>query len=309
MKHFNAHGKLLISGEYAVLDGALALAIPTKLGQTLNVSYSKSNSTKPILFWNAYLCDKSLWFSASFEVKSLTILSNSNEKLAQSLKEILKAVILLNPTFLQNSKENIHFETHLEFPKEWGFGSSSTLISLLSQFARIDSFELNNLTFKTSGYDVACAQAETPIFYQLVRNHKKIEPVFFDPVFKDELFFVHLNQKQDTQISVSKNYKNLPPDEKWIEEISILSQKIVESKNILEFEILINKHEELISSKINLPKVKDFYFSDYEGSIKSLGAWGGDFVMVTKRENFKNYLNSKGYKTILSFEEVFLPSF
>ena len=37
METFYSHGKLLISSEYAVLDGAQALALPTKFGQTLNV--------------------------------------------------------------------------------------------------------------------------------------------------------------------------------------------------------------------------------------------------------------------------------
>ena len=34
-KTFYSHGKLLLSGEYVVLDGALSLAIPTKYGQSL----------------------------------------------------------------------------------------------------------------------------------------------------------------------------------------------------------------------------------------------------------------------------------
>ena len=37
MQTFYSHGKLLISAEYAVLDGALALALPTKFGQSLQV--------------------------------------------------------------------------------------------------------------------------------------------------------------------------------------------------------------------------------------------------------------------------------
>jgi mevalonate kinase len=45
MQTFYSHGKLLISSEYAVLDGAQALALPTKFGQTLKVeSTSKKNN-------------------------------------------------------------------------------------------------------------------------------------------------------------------------------------------------------------------------------------------------------------------------
>ena len=34
-KTFYSNGKLLITGEYVVLDGAKALALPTKYGQNL----------------------------------------------------------------------------------------------------------------------------------------------------------------------------------------------------------------------------------------------------------------------------------
>jgi mevalonate kinase len=36
-KTFYSNGKLLITGEYLVLDGAKALALPTKFGQNLTV--------------------------------------------------------------------------------------------------------------------------------------------------------------------------------------------------------------------------------------------------------------------------------
>ena len=37
MSQFYSHGKLLITGEYLVLDGAKALAVPTVFGQDLSV--------------------------------------------------------------------------------------------------------------------------------------------------------------------------------------------------------------------------------------------------------------------------------
>ena len=47
MNSFHANGKLLISGEYVVLDGGLALAIPTKKGQFLH--FEPTNHS--ILHW------------------------------------------------------------------------------------------------------------------------------------------------------------------------------------------------------------------------------------------------------------------
>ena len=48
--------------------------------------------------------------------------------------------------------------------------------------------------------------------------------------------------------------------------------------------------------------VKEKYFSDYNGSIKSLGAWGGDFILATR--NNKNYFLEKGFNTVFSFSEL-----
>lgn len=302
---FRANGKLLIAGEYTVLDGGLSFAVPTNLGQTLEVKYLEV-SENPKLIWEAFLEDGSLWFSVEFELNPLTILRSSDAKLASKLLDIFQAIENLNHNFFQSQNRNIHCKTQLEFPKNWGLGSSSTLIYLLAQFSGVDEFELNQLTFKTSGYDVACAEENQPILYQIEENQRQFEPIHFQPKFLDKLHFVYLNQKQDTQISVSKIYKSKPKNEKLVREISEIVSKMIQVEELNEFENLINQHENLLSAHLEIPKVKDLYFSDYEGSVKSLGAWGGDFVMVTERENFRNYFSEKGFKTIFSFREMVL---
>lgn len=307
MNSFRANGKLYIAGEYTVLDGGLSFAVPTKLGQTLEVNYLE-NSENPTLIWEAFLVDGSLWFSVEFDLKTLEILNASDDKLSQKLKELFQAIEKLDPEFFKNQTKNIHCKTQLEFPKEWGLGSSSTLIYLLAKFAEVDEFELSDLTFKTSGYDVACASRHTPILYQILENSRRIEPIEFNPDFLNKLHFIYLNQKQDTQIGVSKQYKSKPKNQQLVDEISILTQKIVESSSLEAFESYVNQHEELLSRHMEVPKVKDLYFSDYAGSVKSLGAWGGDFVMVTERENFKKYFNSKGYNTIFSYKEIMIQN-
>src|SRR5690606_19930589 len=259
----HANGKLLISGEYAVLDGAIAFAIPTIRGQSLEVNFGEANPN-PVLIWEAYLADGSLWFSAEYELKTLTILKSSDAKFASKLLEIFKAISTLNPGFFLNQNYNIHCKTQLEFPKEWGLGSSSTLIYLLANFSEVDAFELNKLTFKTSGYDIACAGQNAPVIYQNHPQERKIEPINFSPEFKEKLHFVYLNQKQDTQENVAANYRDLPKDAEWINAVSDISYQISNAENLEEFENLLNRHEDLIASKLGFPKAKDLYFSDYE---------------------------------------------
>ena len=44
---------------------------------------------------------------------------------------------------------------------------------------------------------------------------------------------------------------------------------------------------------------------DYEGQIKSLGAWGGDFILAAGPVNSKKYFYDKGYNTVLNYKEIF----
>lgn len=302
-KHFTARGKLLISGEYAVLNGAMALAVPTGHGQTLDVK-SGEKSKAPVLFWEAYKNDGSLWFSAAFRTLDLKINNTTAVFSAEQFKKILLAVRTLNPEFLTDTDRDIICKTQLEFPLDWGWGSSSTLIWLLAQFAGVDAFELNQLTFNTSGFDVACAGQNSPVFYRKTNNGREIQKANFNPPFSDSLYFVHLNKKQNTQFNVKNLDKSLLEDSSWLNRISEISQQMADVQTLEEFESLMDEHENLISSQLGFKKVKDLYFSDYEGSVKSLGAWGGDFVMVTKRAGFPNYFESKGYRTIISFKEL-----
>lgn len=303
MEKFSANGKLLISGEYAVLDGALALAVPSRFGQTLEVSYSE-DVAHPKLYWTALLNDDTKWFNAVFDLKNLSLIQSSEEKYGLKLNEILKAAEKLKNGCFTSENQNVYCTTRLGFAKDWGLGSSSTLISLLAQLTDTDPFELNQLTFNTSGYDIAAATSQSPFFYQLKENQRLIEPVEFNPPFKNQLFFVHLNQKQDTQISVLKNYKNIEKDKDWLNGISAISYNMQKTIAVEEFERLIELHEEMIASKLNFKKVKQVFFPDYKGAVKSLGAWGGDFVLITAQGNFMDYFKSKGFNTILSFDEM-----
>lgn len=303
-KEFRANGKLFISGEYTVLDGGLAFAIPTKLGQTLSVAFDEENSKDLSLIWEAYLHDGSLWFSALFSMRDLGIISTTNSSLAHKLQTVLKAAETLNPLFFKEKTQSLICKTKLEFPKEWGLGSSSSLIYLVAKFTCVDEFDLSDLTFKTSGYDIACAGNNGPILYQKVANRRKIERIDFHPEFLDQLYFLYLNRKQDTEMGVKKYYRKREKDENLIRKISEITLKIIKAKNLAQFEEFMVQHENVLSDFLELPKVKDVYFSDYQGEIKSLGAWGGDFVLFTARPDFHLYFKRKGFVTLFSFRDL-----
>ena len=133
IQEFFANGKLLLSAEYFVLDGAKSIALPTKIGQHLTVEPSNDSN---IIYWNAKLHDDATWFTAKIDAENLTLIESSNESLGKKMVEILVQLKILNPKIFQNSAYK--FTTRLDFPKDWGLGSSSTLIALLAKFANID---------------------------------------------------------------------------------------------------------------------------------------------------------------------------
>ena len=298
MKSFHSNGKLLISGEYLVLDGALSLALPCKFGQYLNFT-EDSNGT---LEWISKDMNDIIWFTAYFEAKTLKVLKTSNYNTVKWVKKILE---FCNKNSLTNKSLQGKIECKLEFPNNWGLGSSSTLLNNLANLYEINPYDLHFSTTNGSGYDIACAGSNSALTYQVIENIPQVKKMDWSPVFKDEILFIFLKKKQKSNLEV-KRFKELKKDPDLISRISSITKEIIYSKTIEEFEHLLDEHEAITGQYIQSETVKSKYFSDYEGSVKSLGAWGGDFVLAT-REN-KKYFLDKGFDTILSFSEIIKES-
>ncbi|CAM1347259.1 GYDIA family GHMP kinase [Tenacibaculum halocynthiae] len=309
MKKFYSNGKLLLTGEYLVLDGANALAIPTKFGQDLTIQ----PINEPQLIWGSFTNEGNCWFEATFNISKLRLTSatfDSNKEggaefIAETLLNILKEAKKLNPDFL-NIENGLIVKTNLSFPKNWGLGSSSTLINNIASWANVDPFMLLWNAFSGSGYDIACAKHNTPIIYTLNNGIPSIKETQFVPSYADELFFVHLNQKQNSREGIAQ-YKQYKEEAKLlIPEINKLTQEFLEAYSTEKLNSIIIEHEHIISSIIKQEPVKKRLFSDYFGEIKSLGAWGGDFVLATGGKNTPKYFKNKGFNTILPFKEMAL---
>jgi len=301
---FYSHGKLLLTGEYVVLDGAKALGLPTKFGQTLQVV---STTKKQQIQWKSFLHDHKIWLDLEFvwdEQLQFECKNTSTE--AQKLIEIFNWIAKEKPSIF-NTETGYDFTSTLEFPKDWGLGSSSTLINNLAQWAEVDAFQLQDFAFGGSGYDVACAQNSTPILYSKKGLPPSIEAVLFNPDYADQLFFVYLNKKQNSRDAIQK-YRNQSPEniQLAITQINAITQKILKVTKIEDFEVLIKSHEQIIGSLLNQLPIQKRLFSDYPRAIKSLGAWGGDFVLATGGEKEKQYFIQKGFTTVLSYAEMIL---
>ena len=293
---FYSNGKFLITGEYLILDGAKSLAVPTKFGQELKID---SNDSK-FIEWESLDKNGKVWFKCKIQISNLNLESTSSEKISNKLLKILKFIRKEKPEFLRNRGHKI--TTSLTFDKNWGLGTSSTLINNLSKLAEIDPFKLNKRIFKGSGYDIACASSNSHILYQIIDDNHIIKNVKFNPPFKEYLYFVYLNKKQNS-LEELNIYNKVKKNKSLVSEIDEITLKVLNSRNFYEFNNLISSHEKIISSIISKKTIKS-KFKDFNGELKSLGAWGGDFILASTKDDPYKYFNSKGLETIYKFDEI-----
>lgn len=291
-------GKLMLTSEYFAIDGALVLAVPTKLGQEF--SFKEENDEKSLIFWEAYH-QNNLWLKAVIDYQNWQILETNIPISAEFILKTLKNVQSLSNTKFK-SNFTYHLSTNLQFPADYGLGSSSTLMNNLAEWAEIDPFYLNTISLGGSGYDIAVAKEKSAVLYQS-KPEIKYEKVDFNPSFKNELIFIHLNQKQDSREGINF-YRSKNKSQKLVDEFSDLTRKILLCHELENFSDLMLFHEQKISEFLEIPTVKELFFTNCPVFVKSLGAWGGDFVMSRKFDGFKDYFWGKDFNTILEWSDI-----
>lgn len=298
-----ARGKLLLTGEYAVLDGALALALPARFGQILHAS---PRPGPPFLHWSA-ADPGGRWFQAQMGIlPELHIRDASDRDTAIRLQSFLQACRRQNPAFLSGT---IGFQvtTETDFPRAWGLGTSSTLIAALARWAGADPYPVLFETLGGSGYDLACAYAEGAILYRLTDGAPSVQPAAFDPPFADRLFFIFLEKKQDSRLGIQRYRESAGRQPDFLEKISALTAQALTAPDLPSFEAVVREHEALVGALLNLPPVKTALFPDYWGEVKSLGAWGGDFVLATSDRGdaaTRQFFNEKGFGVFMRWNEM-----
>lgn len=299
VQYFHANGKLLLSGEYFVIDGAKALALPTKLGQSLFV---RPTDTMEIS-WRSLHHEGEKWFSGRFQIDNLEQITSDQLEIAENLIKLFKVIRYQRPELFEHGWD---FQTRLDFPVNWGLGTSSTLLSNVARWASIDPYFLLEATFGGSGYDIACAVNDSPIFFTK-GTPNQVQALQWKPTFSSQLFFVYLGKKQNSREGIAHYKSKGIPQKEIIDELTTMSEALVDTKDYNVFRQLLDRHETLIASYIGLEKVKDLYFSDFSGSIKSLGAWGGDFVLaasIMEEQETITYFRKKGFETIIHWNDI-----
>ena len=289
---FTAAGKLMLFGEYLVLTGSKCLALPLKFGQSMEVI---PNGEK--IIWKS-TSPQGEWFNCQLD-KELNILVTNNQTAAERLQGVFIDLKSIAPNLSLYNNFNIT----ANFNMNWGLGSSSTFISLISQWAKVDPYALQLNHFGGSGYDIAAATEIEVFTYSIdkqIINRSKL-----NLSIKDKILFVYLGKKQNTQAEIGSFNAETVAKQDLLSMNGIIDLA-TSTTNISVFEDLMVRSEQLLSPIIGQPILKEAIFADYKYAIKSLGAWGGDFFMATFRDvdNAKKYFKNKGYTTLFTYNEI-----
>ena len=291
----------MLTSEYVALDGALVLALPTKLGQ--DFYYEVLDNHDSIVIWEAFHQDKA-WLSLKLNYQNWEVLETNLPEAADFVVKLLRNCQQLSGSCFQKN-DSYHFRTNLQFPPDYGLGSSSTLINNLAEWANVDAFELSDISLGGSGYDIAVAKEKSAILFQNLKGNRIYEKIDFRPSFSNELLFIHLNQKQNSREGIQL-YQSKPKSPELINEFSILTRAIIESQDLEKFSHLMTIHEEKLSNFLNIKTSKEKFFENCPSFIKSLGAWGGDFVMSSKFEGYRAWFSERGFDTVFSYNDLIL---
>lgn len=297
----HTNGKVLLTSEYAVLDGALALGLPLRRGQWLRVRTASSRARHT---WTSRLPDGTPWFEGEFATGGMLLQAN-DLKTGKRLETIFQGIEKQRPGFW-NNQPYLSLETQLEFPREWGLGSSSTLIAAIARWAGVDAFQLLDDTFGGSGYDIACANSQHPVLFQRRQGKPSYVEVPFVPAFAKNICFVFLGQKQDSREGIDRYRSRGSGSAKLRDRLSELTLLFLQARTAAEAILVLEEHEALLAETLGLPTAKQKHFPNFPGLVKSLGAWGGDFAMAISEKPIQavqQYFKVKGYETVFGYED------
>lgn len=289
----------MLTGEYSVLRGVPALAVPTRAGQRLE--FTPSGKTSEGLLWRAYDNQGQLWLEASFDAEF-----NLGKSWPSGKAEVLGR--LLSYAFRQT-----HFplptgvvRTHLEFAPRWGWGSSSSLVALIAHWTGAPLMELYRAAFQGSGYDAAVGYTRNPLVYRLDPKGAAHWEQFTLPEFWRETYLLYRGQKQDSQREVARFAQKESPAA-LLSELEALSLACLQASSLTELCELLQQHEKYTGALLNRRPVQEELFPDFPGVIKSLGAWGGDYLWVLSPEDPLPYFQNKSEFHLEPFSKLVGP--
>lgn len=288
----SAPAKVILFGEWAVLDGGLALALP--LNARLRLQIRDLHEGDEIRFRSDSIDEK----------KTATLSANG---------ELSDAFFQLAADVLRELRPNLDGcrDREFIFQRDWrlseGLGSSSaviaTLLKALLPQSEQDQSPLNywrrgleilhrRLSPRASGLDLAVQIFDAP-----VSMRAKTPELWNPPEIPAELQLIHTNDKLSTQDALRK----VAPRKDALDEIATSTQNFFDDHD---WERAITRHARALEKLGVVPAnireaLDDWQTRKWIRSGKTTGAGGGDALLVLvnplQRRNFDEDLRARGW--------------
>lgn len=294
-----ANGKFMLTGEYMVLRGAETLALPLKLGQQLLIVPNEGEA----IYWESFE-PAGKWFETALHNQSLAVLAGTDESKSNRLREILQHIRKQNPVFLADG--GYWVRTDLDFNPQFGMGSSSTLLTTLCETTGVNPYPVLRETFGGSGYDLACALASGPLVFSMQNGSPLVRPVTLSSQVTPHILFVYSGNKMVSSGEVRK-FSAIPVEQTLVQRFTEITREAVQCQNYADFAALMREHEDRLGMLLERPVLQQ-RFPDFEGTLKSMGAWGGDFFMAVCEDTDEaiSYFENKGFPTVFRYDGIVL---
>ena len=255
------------------------------------------------------LNDDILWLAkdinGTFLEKKFSIESISNPDNIRAEDALLKT--LANAYQLSNNKKKLqgfNVESTLNYDRNFGLGSSASFLRLVADIFDCNPFSLRMNGWNGSGFDIAATTQNQLFTYSIEGDLPKVETAIFNNKLTENIFFIYTNKKQNTRDSIQRIKLNDTEKADFVAKANALTVDFQSCSSNFELIMLMEEHEELVSFYTGYNKIK-VQFTDFQGGIKSLGAWGGDFIMATgEKEYIYSYFKTKGLDKIYSWNEI-----
>jgi mevalonate kinase len=197
MQSYYAPGKILLAGEYGVLLGLNALALPVKKGQWLEFFDFKTPENNPdTLYFKAIDENGETWLQYNFILDQKPWLELNSDELIP-LVQLLRMI----PEEHWIQGKSFRLETRLEFARTSGLGTSSTFVSLLSQCFLLNPQRVQELLFQGSGYDVAVSNVQKPLIFWRNAGGAHFRPWKLNPDLTQDWSILFLGNKVNSRSS------------------------------------------------------------------------------------------------------------
>lgn len=282
----------MLCGEYAVTIGVEALAVPVQLGQWMYVWEFNSPLGGDRLIWEAKKKDGSTWLNEHFSLPLLSDFVESSvsgelegQVLRNTDRNVIKKMLGLVASDFWKAGKSYRIETQLEFNRNSGLGSSSTMISNFARYTGLDAQWLQQQVFGGSGYDVAVAEVGKGLVFWKQNDEAHWGPWSLSTQLTENWQVVFLGQKQNSRDSLSQvkiRLQEIQNDNFLLHQLQQILAAVKMASEVPMLEAGLEMWQAVLSMGLDLETpYQHFGFQPIKGGVcKWLGAWGGDMLLV-----------------------------